>query len=612
MSRRREKRHEPTARRPVWLVPVLAAAVCLGLRLWFLLEMRGQPFSTLSPHVIDSWYYHRQALAILSGNVSPEPFFLRPLYPHLLALAYAVFGRGNVLAVQVLQALMATGSCLLLWDSCRRMFGKVAAGAAAFGFALCGILVFHAGALLYFELTVLLSLLLVWLVLVARDRWWRWLLAGICFGLLVICRPEFLLLLPAFLVILWRQNRKKRLLVVMAIATIAVAATVPVRNIIVARDPVLFTAHSGINFYYGNNPSADGTWQPAPDLAPAAGFSHEQLKRAARIVDGREVSWSRASSHWLGKGLRYLASNPGRALELVGRRFLLFWAGYEVPSNYYPETARAGSLALVFAFVGFALVAALGVVGLVLAWRERRKTWPAYLLVGMHLLSALVFYVMSRLRAPVIPFLLMFAGFTVASVVTWAKGRKYGRVAVALLVAALVFAGSSLIPAGRAGYSSQAWTQQGNILLSARRAKEAREAFARAIEVNPDNPSARYSLLMLLASAGRSREAQEQYRHITRLARQDPAFAVLAELAAARIAIMARDFPAAVASYRAALELDPHNAETWYLLGLVYVSADSLARAEQALSRALDIDPAHDAARDIIGRVRGRLGTTPR
>jgi 4-amino-4-deoxy-L-arabinose transferase-like glycosyltransferase len=585
------------------LLPALAAALTLLLRLGFILEMRGTPFSTVSPQMVDAWYYHRQALDILHRSfIGTEVFFLRPLYPYLLAGVYAVFGP-SLFAVQLLQALLGSAACLLLHDLTRRLFGRPAAAVAAFGFALAGILIFYTGTLLYVELTVFLGLLVAWLVVIEDKRWWRWPATGLALGLLVICRPEFLVILPIAVLILAGQGRRARPLAVMTAVALAVVAAVPLRNLLVARDPVLFTAHSGINFYYGNNPAADGTWQPAPDLDPAAGFSHERLKLAARVVDGREVAWSRASNHWLRRGLGWLAADPARAGRLLARKFLLFWSDYEVPGNYYPETARASSLVLRFALVGFGLGAALGLVGMAFAWPLRRRAWPAYAFVGVFLASALAFYVMSRLRAPVLPFLLAFAGLAVARLAALARARRFGRLAVGLAAAAALFTGSLLVPADRAGYSSQAWTQQGNIELGRRRAGPALESFRRALAANPGNPSARYSLIILLAGAGRAAEAEAEHRELVRRFAADPATRPLLHLAAGRLAIARRDFPAAAGEYRAAAAADPAAAETWYLLGLVYVSMDSLAAARAALGRALAVDPAHSEARAVLGRL---------
>ena len=240
MSHSRSPASVSGGRRWSWLAPGLAVALTFVVRLGFILEVRRLPYATVSPLMVDAWYYHRWALEIVHGNFwGSEVFFLRPLYPYLLAMVYALFGP-KVIAVQLVQVVMASVSCLLLYDISRRIFGRAAAAFAAFGFALTGILVFYTGTLLYVEVTILLSLIALELLLVAGNRWWRWLLAGVAFGLLVICRPELLILLPLFII-----------------------AAVPVRNLLVARDPVLFTGHSGINFYYGNNPQADGTWPEA-------------------------------------------------------------------------------------------------------------------------------------------------------------------------------------------------------------------------------------------------------------------------------------------------------------------------------------------------------------
>ena len=62
------------------LVPVLAVGLTLLLRLWFILEMRGTPFSTVSAQMVDAWYYHRWALEILDFVLfgSLDQFGIRP------------------------------------------------------------------------------------------------------------------------------------------------------------------------------------------------------------------------------------------------------------------------------------------------------------------------------------------------------------------------------------------------------------------------------------------------------------------------------------------------------------------------------------------------------
>jgi tetratricopeptide (TPR) repeat protein len=615
----------------VWLV--VALALTFLIRLWFILGMRGNPFSTIGPQMLDSYYYHRWAIEIISGNFwGSDVFFLRPLYPYLLALVYAVFGV-HVLPVQLLQALLSTVSCLLLYDNTRRIFGKRPAAFASIGFALTGILVFYTGTLLYVEITALLSLLFLWLVLVAGRvgnaerrtsdfglrtsdfRLWLWAAAGVCFGLLVICRPELLLLLPFLLLWLWRTSHaphpsppapRSGLVAITAVA-LAVVAVVPVRNYIVARDPVLFTAHSGINFYYGNNPTADGTWQPTAELERGPGFSHERLKRISRTIDGQEVSWSAASAHWTQQGLKFIFHEPGKYLRLLGRKFLLFLSNYEVPNDYYPETARAISLPLKMAFINFGLVLALGLLGMVWEWPRRGQALPAYLFVAAYLVSSLLFYVLSRLRAPVIPFFLMFAGFGLNELVDSFMRRRTARAAMGVAIAVAVYAVSVLIPVRRQNYSAQAWTQAGNIYLDQHKVGPAIEAFNRALAVEPSAYAARYSLVLALAGSGKVDAAEAEFEQLAKVAAPSSEGRALVGLASARLAIAHRDFTQAAALYHSALAQYPDDAETNYMLGLVYISMDSLAQAREQLARAVALDPGHDAARDALKAVESRL-----
>ncbi|MEO0078522.1 MAG: tetratricopeptide repeat protein [candidate division WOR-3 bacterium] len=593
---------------PRWLAPVSAIVLNVALRLWFVFEMRGQPFSTISRYFVDSCYYHQQALDILSNNLwGKEVFFLRPLYPYLLATVYRVFGV-RILAVQLVQTGMAGVSCLLLYSLCRRIFGTRAAILASFGLALTGILVFYSGTLLYVEVTILLSLVALWLTLTANQFWWRYLLAGIAWGLVAICRPELLL---AFLVIaVWqRQSSRARDLAVMIGTAILVVASVPVRNFIVAREPVIFTAHSGLNFYYGNNPSADGTWQPTAELEGSGPFSHDRLKRVSRTIHGQQLSWSEASAFWFRQGLSFIISHPGSWLRLLGRKLMLFVADYEVPNTYYPETARVASTVLKLTFVSFGAVLALGVIGMYRTVLQRRQALPAFAFLAAYFASALVFYVLSRLRAPMIPFLLAFAGFGLSELVELARNRRYRALGIHSAVALFVYVVSLLVPVDKTAYSAQAWVQLGNILLEQRQTAKALAAFDRALGYQPANPWTRYSMVMTLAATSRVAEAESALAPLARLAAGNTRARLPATLAGARLAIARRDFARAARLYRLAISLDSTDAEASYLLGLVYISLDSLASADYWLARALALDSNHEPARAALSAVRSRRGS---
>jgi tetratricopeptide (TPR) repeat protein len=604
----------------------------------------------VGPQYVDSYFYHQWALDIIRGNFwGHEVFFLRPLYSYLLAGVYAVFG-SHVLPVQLLQTALATASCLLLYLVSCRLFNRRAGIFAAFGYALTGILVYYTGAYLHVEITIFLSLMFLWLLLVAGKRIWLWILSGGCFGLVVICRPEMLVAAPFLLgwlvhrtsynvqrsppltPTLSPQGRGRRNgIVAMMVAALAVIAIVPVRNYVVARDPVLFTAHSGINFYIGNNPEADGTWQPPAELGKGVGFSHETLKRLSTTIDGRDVKASAASAYWARRGLEFITHQPLKYLRLLGRKMLLFLSNYEVPNDYCPETARAMSLPLRLAFINFGLVLALALLGSVWAWPKRGQVMPVYLFIAANLFSALLFCVLSRLRAPAIPFLLMFAGYGVGELVDAFRQRRTARAVIGVAVALAVYVVSGLIPVKRQGYSAQAWTQTGNIYLDQQDYGPAVDAFRRALVAMPTYNYARYSLVLGLAGAGKTADAEAEFLKIERatagsadrntilrlaaariaianaISTASPAWRPARRLADAWVAVADGKYPVAESLYRASLTQDPNDSESSFLLGLVYNRMDSLAQAYEWLTRAISLDPANDAARSTLRSVESRL-----
>jgi tetratricopeptide (TPR) repeat protein len=343
------------------------------------------------------------------------------------------------------------------------------------------------------------------------------------------------------------------------------------------------------------------------------------------------VKPSQASAYWTNKGLKFITSQPLAYLRLEARKLLYFLSDYEVPNDYYPETARASSLPLRLAFVNFGLALALGLTGMVFAWPRRRQALPGYLFVATYLLSSLVFYVLSRLRAPVFPFLLMFAGYGLSELVEALRHRKTARSAFGLVAVVVVYLVSNWLPVEKRSYSAQAWTQQGNIYLTMHKPGPAVNAFRRALIALPNYYYARYCLVLGLAGMGRTADAEAEYRaleqavggsaetsNVERLAAARVAIAQSAgsddpfrkqalRLASARLAIARRDFPAAESLYRASLAEDSTDAETNYLLGLVYISTNDLPAARERLARAIALDPGHDAARSALKAVESKL-----
>jgi tetratricopeptide (TPR) repeat protein len=270
------------------------------------------------------------------------------------------------------------------------------------------------------------------------------------------------------------------------------------------------------------------------------------------------------------------------------------------------------------------MVLALGLLGMVWAWPKRGQAAPIHFFVAAYLFSALLSYVLSRLRAPAIPFLLMFAGFGLSELVDVIRQRRAARAVIGVAVAVAVYLVSVLVPVKRRSYSAQAWTQTGSIYLEQQDFSKAADAFHRALVVLPSYNYARYSLVLTLAGAGQTADAEAELRKIEHataastdrntilrlagariaianaISTADPAWRPARRLADAWVGVADGKYAVAESLYRATLAQNPNDPESSFLLGLVYNRMDSIAKAREWLTRAVSLDPANDAARSAL------------
>ena len=109
--------------------------------------------------------------------------------------------------------------------------------------------------------------------------------------------------------------------------------------------------------------------------------------------------------HW-----QAIARSPGRALDLLMRKLALYFNDYEVPDNQDMYFFSRYSWVLRFPLIGFGIVFALGLAGMLLL-RQRPLTRVSLIVFfAVYGLSVVVFYVFSRYRLPSLPALLPFAG----------------------------------------------------------------------------------------------------------------------------------------------------------------------------------------------------------
>ena len=185
-------------------------------------------FYFLSPHVTDdsrlyadiakNWLDYGVYGITDSGRILPT-FARLPGYPVFLAAVFWIFGRDNYGAVYLLQLLVDLGSCFVVADMARRIFGPRSAKVAFLLTALCPFLANYAAAALTETLEVFFTALALDFAIIGLEKLEHnssrpWIGCGLACGAAILLRPDGGLLpaaIGAYLAVLlinfWHHGR---------------------------------------------------------------------------------------------------------------------------------------------------------------------------------------------------------------------------------------------------------------------------------------------------------------------------------------------------------------------------------------------------------------------
>jgi 4-amino-4-deoxy-L-arabinose transferase-like glycosyltransferase len=196
----------------------IAVALALGflLRLFFVIHTPRIAGDTLIYGDIAKNWMHHGVYGFSSTASGPVPTLIRlPGYPLFLALWFAVFGPDRYTAVMVVQCLIDLGTCLLVADLARRLFGRRAGLAVLWLAVLCPFTANYVAA----PLTETLTLLCIAVAFYGLFRWraeglgwnrWLWAIAA-ALAYAVLLRPEQGLLAAAVIpAMAWMALRQPR------------------------------------------------------------------------------------------------------------------------------------------------------------------------------------------------------------------------------------------------------------------------------------------------------------------------------------------------------------------------------------------------------------------
>ncbi len=588
--------------------PLLIFTLALGVRLYYLAGIEAYPrFEQIKNRLDDQVVFDQWAKSIVAGErfdyatsghefaywaaESPGVYPQAPLYPFFVATCYRLFGVRYDL-VRAVQMLLGAASCALLYLLARRFVGTLAAALCGLAAAFYGPLVFYEGAFLragLFTVVAVAGLLLLTLAVKTTPRRLSGLAvaAGLVLSAGVLLRPNYLLFaaLAAGWLYLERAHRDggNRSEARRSLAWLAAGLVIPLLPIVAVNSarsgsPAFLSSNGPYILFIGNVHDAPGT---------TAGISpyYRQVKASA---PAGEIDLVRET-------VADVARHPGAFVRLLVKKAVHFFSPAEIPNNLSYAMARETNPRLALAGLQLYLILPLAVAGIAVSLRRPRRYMLLYLFVGGYWAATVAFYVLSRLRQPVVPVLLIFAAVALEAWWRALRARRFGVAGGAALAVGLATAWLEPGPAIHrpADYqmAAAAHVSVAAELEDGGEASAARRHYARALALNPEYGRALERLAVL--DAGPTPVGPE----------------ILALCEQARQAAEAGESAAAVELLERAAELAPASALPHRYLSNVFYLAGDPRRAMRALEAAVEREPLHELDRANLERLRSEVAS---
>lgn len=390
---------------PIWIV-----TIALFLRLSWIVLGHTYKFKNTDDNFGFGWEMGRIGASLASGRGFSDPFgpptgptaWEPPLYPHLIAAVFLVFGiysKASAFVLLTFNSVCSALTCIPIFRIARRMFSEKAAVGSAWAWALLPNVMFWCTRSVWeTSLSALLLATIIWLTLIMEDRTGLqpWFEFGLLWGIAALNSTSLLSFLPAAGMWAWYRCglRDKKWFSARSLAGVVLASAVffacitpwlvcdyrTFGKFIFIRD------NFGAELRLGNGNGADGTWMeylhPTQDV-----YAMRQYRAMGELpyITMRKQ-----------EALDYIRDDYSRFAVLCARRFVYFWAGAPRPTQ--PEWLNSAKNSL------FLASSVLTFWGIGRALRLRKP--GAWLLASLVLFYPAVYYVVfaaARYRHPIEP-----------------------------------------------------------------------------------------------------------------------------------------------------------------------------------------------------------------
>jgi tetratricopeptide (TPR) repeat protein len=545
----------------------------IGARLFFLIYLD-------EPTLFAKYPFFAERLAE-GKDIGARLVDLSPFYLYFMTALKKVFDI-DWTYVKFIQSFIGALNGLLVFAVGRRVSRQEVGFLAGLMYALYGNLIILESTLEPTVFVLSFNLLAVYSLLRCREngdplrqaRGWP-LLAGLFVGLSIITKPNFLLFLPVGAVWLLASvgqtvGFQRRLANTLCFFTALLVVVIPVtvRNYVKLHDFVLVTADAGKVFFHGNGRGAtalQGTGLPdegfAEEGADEPDYAHVMYRKTASKLIGRVLSPSESSKFWIRRALDDIISDPVAYMKLEVKKLFYFFNDYEM--HYIASAYKEYKASIAFPFIRYGVIASLGLLGMLLAFKDFKTYFLLYAVVFVYLFSGMLFLVQSRYRTPAVPYLCLFAGYAIYALKEMVVSKRFKTAAVVLVFLGLFFFLTRFF-----------FTDE-------------------IVKVDRWQQATKIHYQMGAEPLFKSRKYQQAISELDQCIAIEPSFSPAYNLRGKSYAVLGR-YGEALTDFNKVMSLSPNLANGYKNAGFLYLLQGDSQKARSYLIKALSLDP-HDA-----------------
>ena len=373
------------------------------------------------------------------------------------------------------------------------------------------------------------------------------------------------------------------------------------------------TSRFGSMFYLGNNPHATGFYTP---LKWGRGDAFLERRDAIELAEQslkRKLTPAEASSFWFDQAFRFIRAHPLPWLKLTTRKWLLIWNAAETPDTdaIEPYCDSSPLLNILYRFFHFGVLAPLALLGIVVSWKTRDRSFILYLLLFGMAAAVTLFFVFARYRFVLIPILVLFAAVFLSALIDWVREGRYKNIlmyGIALLLVA-VPVNWPIYPKSENNHRALVYYNIAVTLARTGNFDRADANFQKALQLKPNSALYHVKYSFFLVDQGQYTAAVS---HMLTALSIYPALAVKKqcnELAA--ILLRHREFDAALACYTALLKLEPGNPVLNFNAGYAFFLKGDMLGAVTLYRKALQLKPDLKEAQVGLAIAQGKQKSRP-